>query len=253
MSQAVPPPPPSYDEAMFGRPAEPADAPLPQLTTYNTMHDYVQSSSAAPAAPSVPSTSIPPTYWTYHGLDQLTNLHQVCVSDRKHDSYRVTDTTKTLLFTAALEMESVCLCCTSERGPGMNFFLLTSTDQKVLLGNRIKNQMCCAFPVETVTVSRPPDVKIGTVEGYSKNFSLKNASGDILCNLEMRDRGCCDCSDKTYQVVPSSAPYSQGSVEIHCDGCMITFPSDMDVISKALLICFAVNLLYSREEDRKQD
>ncbi|XP_037789051.1 uncharacterized protein LOC119584480 isoform X2 [Penaeus monodon] len=195
--------------------------------------------------PCLPPASPPPTGPTTAWTNSRTST--------KYDSYRVTDTTKTLLFTAALEMESVCLCCSSEKGPGMNFFLLTSTDQKVLLGNRIKSQMCCAFPVETVTVSRPPDVKIGTVEGHSKNFALKNASGDILCNLEMKDRGCCDCSDKVYQVVPSSAPYSQGLVEIHCDGCMITFPSDMDVISKALLICFAINLLYSREEDRKQD
>ncbi|XP_069982962.1 uncharacterized protein [Penaeus vannamei] len=197
---ACPGPPPRYEEPLFGRPAEPASTAVPQLTTYNTLHDYVQLSSAAPSAPLVPSSSIPASYWTYHGLDQLASLRQVCVSDRKHDSYRVTDTTKTLLFTAALEMESVCLCCNSEKGPGMNFYLLTSADQKVLLGNRIKSEVCCSDPVETVTVSRPPDVKIGTVEGHGKNFALKNASGDTLCSLEMEDRGCCDCSEKIYQV-----------------------------------------------------
>ncbi|XP_042866291.1 uncharacterized protein LOC122249463 [Penaeus japonicus] len=246
------PPPPSYEEAMFGCPAESDNSYTPHLNTYSTMHHYVQSSSAAPPAPYEPPTAIPATYWTLHGLDQLANLHQVCVSDRKHDSYRVTDTTKTLLFTAALEMESVCICCSTEKGPGMNFYLLTSSDQKVLLGNRVKNETCCAEPVETVTVTRPPDVKIGSVEGHGKNFSIKNASGDTLCNLEMGDRGCCDCSEKIYQVVPASAPHNEGSVELRCDGCMITFPSALDVFTKAMLICFAINLLYTVEEDRKK-
>ncbi|ROT73097.1 hypothetical protein C7M84_008468 [Penaeus vannamei] len=223
--------------ASVRRPAEPASTAVPQLTTYNTLHDYVQLSSAAPSAPLVPSSSIPASYWTYHGLDQLASLRQVCVSDRK----------------PALEMEFRVPVLQLEKGPGMNFYLLTSADQKVLLGNRIKSEVCCSDPVETVTVSRPPDVKIGTVEGHGKNFALKNASGDTLCSLEMEDRGCCDCSEKIYQVVPSSAPHSQGSVEICCDGCKITFPSAMDVISKALLICFAINLLYSIEEDRKRN
>lgn len=45
-----------------------------------------QLSSAAPSAPLVPSSSIPASYWTYHGLDQLASLRQVCVSDRKREA-----------------------------------------------------------------------------------------------------------------------------------------------------------------------
>lgn len=47
----------------------------------------------------------------------------------------------------------------------------------------------------------------------------------------------------TIQVVPASAPHNEGSVELRCDGCMITFPSALDVFTKAMLICFAINLV----------
>lgn len=50
MDPGVPPsPPPPYEEFLYGRPAEPASTTVPQLTTYNTLHDYVQVSCGIPA------------------------------------------------------------------------------------------------------------------------------------------------------------------------------------------------------------
>lgn len=59
MDPGVPPsPPPPYEEFLYGRPAEPASTTVPQLTTYNTLHDYVQVGCGIPDHNSVMSDSL---------------------------------------------------------------------------------------------------------------------------------------------------------------------------------------------------
>ncbi|MPC43366.1 hypothetical protein E2C01_037011 [Portunus trituberculatus] len=108
-----------------------------------------------------------------------------------------------------------------------------------------------------VDVKIPPDVMIGTVEGKGENFTLINPSGDITCYVEKEDEACCSCSNASHksrtqtritnsfvpQVVPVGFPHDLGSLTRTSTGLVITFPAVLDVATRLLLTCCALNLV----------
>ncbi|KAK8751260.1 hypothetical protein OTU49_013737, partial [Cherax quadricarinatus] len=149
-----------------------------------------------PGSPSV--ATISNTYQRHrYGLELITNLHQVCISTRRGDSYVFTDTTRSLLYTAAIDMEIQCWCYNAPKGPGITFNLTNRNGQHVLVVQR------------------------------------------TICHSS--------CTD-TETVTPAGFPRDTGSIVSSSDGLLITFPAVLDVSTRTLLLCCALNLQYTKEE-----
>ncbi|XP_053655061.2 uncharacterized protein [Cherax quadricarinatus] len=254
-----PPLPPSYEEAILGRPhtiaAPVVIHPYPPTTC---LHYYVFQESSAPsavpqvlsypgslasAAPTLPTTLYE---WRRCGLDLITNLHQVHISARLGDSYIFTDNSKSLLYSATIEMDTQCICCSVPRGPGVTFNLTSRSGQHVLVVHRVATHSCFSFMQMSLRVCIPPDLMLGTVEGNEAHTILTNSSGDILCDVE-QEEVCCSCRHPPHQVIPSGFPHDTGSIAEASDGLLITFPTVLDVPARTLLLCCALNLQYTQE------
>ncbi|KAK8751259.1 hypothetical protein OTU49_013737, partial [Cherax quadricarinatus] len=199
-----------------------------------------------PGSPSV--ATISNTYQRHrYGLELITNLHQVCISTRRGDSYVFTDTTRSLLYTAAIDMEIQCWCYNAPKGPGITFNLTNRNGQHVLVVQRTICHSSCTDTETTMTVHVPPDVILGTIELKDLHCVLCNPSGDIVCEVD-QDVSCCSCGTPPYQVTPAGFPRDTGSIVSSSDGLLITFPAVLDVSTRTLLLCCALNLQYTKEE-----
>ncbi|XP_045594501.2 uncharacterized protein [Procambarus clarkii] len=257
------PPPPSYDEAILGRPFTIAPVVIHPYPAATCLHCYVFQESPAPSTPpqvsslpESPAAVLPPLpstlyEWQRCGLDLITNLHQVHISCRLGDSYIFTDTTKSLLYSATLDMGNECMCCSVPRGPGVTFNLTSRHGQHVMVVHRAAKASCFPFMEMRLSVCIPPDVLLGTVEGRDAHCILCNASGDIVCDVE-QEEVCCSCKTLPYQVIPSGFPHDTGSIAVASDGLLITFPSVLDVPTRTLLLCCALNLQYMHEEQERE-
>ncbi|XP_045100950.1 uncharacterized protein LOC123497983 [Portunus trituberculatus] len=245
--------PPTYEVAMLGQPYVIAPM-LPYQHYESTLQHYVQMSTAPSAPPLSPSpTQIQEQrrFWNHYGLDLVMGFHQIYLHGRTGDKYLLTDATKSLLYTAAIDVETTCFCCTVPRGPGVTFNLTSRNHQHVLTVHRSTQAFWCSSQETEVDVKIPPDVMIGTVEGKGENFTLINPSGDITCYVEKEDEACCSCSNASHKVVPVGFPHDLGSLTRTSTGLVITFPAVLDVATRLLLTCCALNLQYAEEEERK--
>lgn len=253
MTQQPLPPPPTYEVAMLGQPY--VIAPMVPYPYYeSSLQHYVQMStapSAPPLSPSPSQTQEQRQFWHHQGLDLVMGFHQIYLEGRKGDKYLITDATRSLLFTAAIDVETTCFCCSIPRGPGVTFFVNSRNRQHVLTLHRTTQAFWCSGEETDMEVRLPPGTMLGTVEGKGENFTLHNPSGDITCYVEKEEETCCSCSNASHKVVPVGFPHDLGSVQLSGTGLVITFPAVLDVANRVLLICCAINLQYATEEERK--
>ncbi|XP_063872201.1 uncharacterized protein LOC135106799 isoform X2 [Scylla paramamosain] len=194
--------PPTYEVAMLGQPYVIAPM-LPYQHYESTLQHYVQMSTAPSAPPLSPSpTEIQEQrrFWNHYGLDLVMGFHQIYLHSRTGDKYLLTDASKSLIYTAAIDVETTCFCCTVPRGPGVTFNLTSRNQQHVLTVHRSTQTFWCS-------------------------------------------------SEET--VVPVGFPHDLGSLTRFGSGLVITFPAVLDVATRVLLTCCALNLQYAIEEERK--
>nr|XP_045606798.1 uncharacterized protein LOC123763617 [Procambarus clarkii]XP_045606799.1 uncharacterized protein LOC123763617 [Procambarus clarkii]XP_045606800.1 uncharacterized protein LOC123763617 [Procambarus clarkii]XP_045606801.1 uncharacterized protein LOC123763617 [Procambarus clarkii] len=272
------PPPPTYEEAMLGRPQTFQEGMLGRPQTFEEammgrphsyapfmfhphptacLHYYVFESTVPSAPPlSYPGSpsvaTIPNNYVVQRsGLDLIASLHQVCLSSRQGDSYVFTDITRSLLYTATIATEVRCWCCAAPTGPGITFNLTSRNGHHALVVQRLAKHSCCSSTETNVTVCIPPDVTLGTVDGMELHCVICNSSGDVLCDVE-QEEVCCSCTALPYQVTPNGYPHDKGSIAHSRDGLLITFPAVFDLPTRTLLLCCALNLQYGKELQRRE-
>ncbi|XP_050738730.1 uncharacterized protein LOC127009569 [Eriocheir sinensis] len=246
---------PMDEASLLGQPSVIAPM-MPHLHYETSLQYYVQMTeaplpSAPPISPSPPQTQEHSRFWQHYGLDLIMGLNQVLLRHRIGDKYTIRNMSKALLYTATIDTETTCFCCSVPRGEGVTFNVTSRNQQQVLKVHRTTQMTGCTDEEKDVEVRIPPDVMIGTVEERGHTASLINPSGEITCYVEMESDDCCYCSWPSHKVVPVAFPDDVGSVEATDGGLIITFPTVLDVANRVLLLCCALNIQYTSEESRK--
>ncbi|KAK8742411.1 hypothetical protein OTU49_001853 [Cherax quadricarinatus] len=92
----------------------------------------------------------------------------------------------------------------------------------------------------------PPGNMIGVIQGVKREFSVHNPSGDLLFLFECEASGCCRKVD--YQAVTSQRftigrmTHQKSSRCLGGADMMISFPAELEMRSKALILAGAISI-----------
>lgn len=233
-----------------------------------------------PGTSEVAASNVPP------GLEYLTYLDQLLVQQvvelleaftgwETDNKYAVKNMMGQQCY-YALEESGCCskMCCKDARGFTMK--IVDNTQREVIRARRDFNccaTKCCWLPCcgccrHEIVVESPPGVVIGRVHNecsfIRQSFSVK--LGDegseeevlkIVGPLCLKRSLCCICCDVTFTIESTSTGDEVGKLKkqftgmvkevfTDADNFSVTFPKDLDVRAKAVLLCavFLIDFLY---------
>ncbi|KAF5280172.1 hypothetical protein FQR65_LT15035 [Abscondita terminalis] len=228
-----------------------------------------------PMAASVAQLPLPPGLEYLSMVDQLiinqtVEMLEVFSGFETANKYKVKNSVGQMVFLA--REESGCCarnCCGNLRKFEMRIVDMTSR-QAIHLKRPFACQSCC-FPccLQKLEVCAPPGVVVGYVEQnwnpLFPSFSIKNSSDDVVLNIKgpLCTSSCC-CSDVKFKVMSANGSVKVGKIYkqwsgvvkemmTDADNFVITFPLDLDVRIKAVLLaaCFLIDMMYFESSDSK--
>jgi hypothetical protein len=241
------------------------------------------------AAPqeAVADSSIPPGLEYLSQLDQIlvqqvTELLEAFVGWETDNKYAIKNTMGQQCY-YAFEESGCCAkqCCKNQRGFEMK--IVDNTQREVMHASRpfrCFGTTCCWLPCcgctqHEIVVESPPGIRIGRIHNkcsfWRQTLSVKLGSEEdeeeVLqiigpCCL---NRLCCVCWDVKFSIVSSATGDEVGELKkqfsgmakemfTDADNYSISFPKDLDVRVKALLMCatFIIDFLYY-EDNQERD
>ncbi|XP_071534508.1 phospholipid scramblase 1-like isoform X2 [Panulirus ornatus] len=226
------PPPPTGEGRAAPAHSEATDPPAAHLAHQPPLI-YPQDSSAYPGwwswVPG-PAQFLPPGLEHLSGCDELT-LH------KKGSKYSVHRDNQQIFRVTVLE-------------DGCHNFImkiLNNANLNVLICNKtLESEGCCSSSSTHLEVMFPPGNMVGVVQGAAMEYTVHNPSGDLLFLIEMDTVVC--CRKPGYQVATRDRfiigrMFRQKSSSCCGDRVMaVTFPPDLELRSKALLLAGALSI-----------
>ena len=224
------------------------------------------------------------------GLQYLAQLDQILVHQQielleaiggceMNNKYVLKNSAGQQCYFAAEETEC-CMRMFCKERRGFIFHISDNADQQVMkitrefkfCGGGCCPGACCGCFADSdacgyeVTVESPPGNVIGTVRqassGWLAKYDIKNETGDVMLKIKQRDCVCCPCQDNNFDVYPTIGDNPIGAVTkvfagmqelfTKANNFSISFPQDLDVKMKALLLgaCFLIDMMFF-EMDKK--
>lgn len=203
-------------------------------------------------------------------INQTVEMLEVFSGFETANKYKVKNSVGQMVFLAVEESECCARnCCGNLRKFEMR--LVDTTSRQVIHLKRPFACQSCCFPccLQKMEVCAPPGVVVGYVEQnwnpLFPSFSIKNASDDVVLTIKgpLCTSSCC-CSDVKFRVRSANGNakvgkiYKQWSgvvkeVLTDADNFVVTFPMDLDVRIKAVLLaaCFLIDMMYFESSDSK--
>jgi hypothetical protein len=227
-----------------------------------------------------PGSNVPP------GLEYLTNLDQILVQQvvelleaftgwETNNKYAIKNMMGQQCY-YAFEESGCCgkICCKNRRGFDMK--IVDNTQREVIHAKRDFNCFattccclaCCGCTQHAIVVESPPGVVIGKINNkcslWKQTFSISLGNEESGFNevLEIvgpccMNRGCFVCCDISFSVVSSATGDTVGHLKkqfsgmakevfTDADNFSVSFPRDLDVRAKAVMICsvFLIDFLF---------
>lgn len=284
--QGYPPPQQSYPPPQAGYPPPQAGYPPTQPGYAPTQPGYAppinqQPGYAAPGqgqwmqAPPAP-VNCPP------GLEYLTQIDQLLVKQQvelleaftgfeTNNKYKILNSMGQQVFFAAEDTD----CCTRQCcGPARPFEMkiLDNLQREVIHLTRPLRCSSCFFPccLQEIEVQSPP----GTVLGYCSQewsicipkFEIQNAQRETVLRIEGPFCQCNICGDVEFQVLSADGQNQVGKISKQWSGLAkemftdadnfgITFPMDLDVTTKAVVLgsCFLIDFMFFEQAQGHDD
>uniref|UniRef100_A0A1B6DDB4 Phospholipid scramblase n=1 Tax=Clastoptera arizonana TaxID=38151 RepID=A0A1B6DDB4_9HEMI len=220
---------------------------------------------------SVPSSApgnCPPGLQYLCSIDQLlvhqeVELLEVLTTYETKNKYTVKNSVGQKVFYAVEESD----CCTRNccYGPLRPFGMriLDNYENQVMYLNRPLSCSSCWCPccLQKLEVYAPVGCLIGSVEEkwtpFIDKFSLKNAAGDIVCQIEGPICTFSMCGDVEFNILSRDGGTVVGKISKQWSGLLreaftdadyfgITFPMDLDVRMKAVMLgaCFLIDYMF---------
>lgn len=190
-------------------------------------------------------------------LDEI-NIHQhldiveVAIGFEKNNKYKICNS-QDQQFMYAKEDTDCCTrqCCGRARPFDMN---ITDNNLQPLISlyRPFRCQasfMWCCF-LQEMEIMSPPGVSIGSIKQlwtpWTPKFHVFDAQQNPVFQIDGVCCFCCPCTDITFKVTELQKSMEIGEITKHWGGCReifggvndfkVTFPADLDVMSKALLL-----------------
>jgi uncharacterized protein YxjI len=241
-------------------------------------------SGAAPGAPggwmNMPqgNPNVPP------GLEYLTMIDQLLVHQKvelleaftgfeTQNKYTIKNSVGQKVYYAVEDSDCLTRNCCGPLRP-FDMKILDNYKTEVIHLNRPLACDSCWFPccLQNMEVSSPPGTVVGSIQQewsiLTPQFNIKNAAGDTVLKIEGPICTYSICGDVEFKVLSKDGGTQVGKISKQWAGLLreaftdadyfgITFPMDLDVKMKAVMIgaCFLIDVMFfekrgNRESDR---
>ncbi|XP_052059780.1 phospholipid scramblase 2-like [Mytilus californianus] len=200
---------------------------------------------------------LPPALNFLAGLSEV-NIHQhldileVAIGWEKNNKYRLCNSQDQQFMYAKEDTD----CCVRQMcGPARPFTMnITDNNEQPLIQLyrpfRCQASLCMCCYLQEMDIMSPPGLSVGGVKQlwtpWKPKFEVHDAQNTPLFHILGECCFCCPCTDITFQVVDAQKGHEIGQIIKHWGGCReicgavndfkVTFPADLDVMKKTLLL-----------------
>ncbi|KAK3107537.1 hypothetical protein FSP39_016921 [Pinctada imbricata] len=177
---------------------------------------------------------------------------EVVVGWERNNKYRICNNADQQFMYAKEDTD----CCTRQICGPLRPFLMDIMDNQMQPLIRLDRPLRCQSSLfwccylQEIDIQSPPGISIGSVKQlwtpWKPKFEVLDAQGTAHFLIEGECCFCCPCTDITFQVYTADKNMKLGEIIKHWGGCReilggvndfsVTFPPDLDVMKKALLL-----------------
>lgn len=215
------------------------------------------------------------------GLEYLTLIDQLLVHQKvelleaftgfeTQNKYTIKNSVGQKVYYAVEDSDCLTRNCCGPLRP-FDMKILDNFKNEVIHLNRPLACDSCWFPccLQTMEVSSPPGTVIGSIEQewsiLTPQFNIKNAAGDVVLKMEGPICTFSFCGDVEFKVLSKDGDRQVGKISKQWAGLLreaftdadyfgITFPMDLDVKMKAVMIgaCFLIDVMFFEKRGNKE-
>ncbi|GFG29964.1 hypothetical protein Cfor_11749 [Coptotermes formosanus] len=213
------------------------------------------------------------------GLEYLTLIDQLLVHQKvelleaftgfeTQNKYTIKNSTGQKVYYAVEDSDCLTRNCCGPLRP-FDMKILDNFKNEVIHLNRPLACDSCWFPCCLQAMSSPPGTVIGSIEQkwsiLTPHFNIKNAAGDVVLKIEGPICTFSICGDVEFKVLSKDGGTQVGKISKQWAGLLreaftdadyfgITFPMDLDVKMKAVMIgaCFLIDVMFFEKRGNKE-